>query len=257
MLRHTGWLLLIAGGASAQSPGKIVSVFGPGEQTTYSVTYMGIPTGRAQITVGWTMTQFGREVWPLVCVGETSDLAAVYRVKNRFISYWDPLERQSYGADFYVQESKHRVKERYQYDLVAGEALVTREAPGWPTTQKRYPIEQGTADLAAAGFKIRNIPLQVGAVHELPIFTGAKQYKMQATVVGKESLRTGLGELEVFRVTVNGDFSGKLTTKGLMTIFYTADEKQLPVRAEAKLLLGNVRIDAVRYEPGKTYTGAE
>jgi hypothetical protein len=37
-----------------------------------------------------------------------------------------------------------------------------------------------------------------------------------------------------------------------MTLFYTTDAKQLPVLAEAKLLLGSVRVEAVKYEPGLT-----
>ena len=257
MLRHMGWLMLLAGAAIAESPQKLISVFGPGEQTTYDVSYMGLTAGRAEITVGWKMEQFGRDVWPLVCVGETTQMAAVFPVKDRFISYWDPLTRSSVGADFFVHEDKHRAKSRFKYDFDAGEVTVTRESPGWPTTEKTFSIEQGTLDLAAAGFSLRNIPLQVGAVHDLPIFTGAKFYTMTATVVGRESIRTGLGELEVYRVTVNGDFTGKLATQGLMTLFYTADEKQLPVRAEAKLMLGSVKVEAVKYEPGRRYTGVE
>lgn len=244
-------LILIAGAAQAGEP---PSVFGPGEQTTYEVSYMGITAGRAQLTVGWKMEQFGKEVWPIVCVGETTSVAAVYPVKDRFITYWDPSTRRTLGADFFVHENKHRARERYVYDFDAGEAIVTRESPGWPKTERRHPIEQGTMDLAAAGFSLRNLPLEEGLVHELPIFTGVKLYKMRATVVGREKLSTALGELEVFRVTVNGDFSGKLTTQGLMTLFYTTDERRLPVRAEAKLLLGQVRIEVVKYEPGGSFT---
>lgn len=256
MLRKTIWWLLIAGAAQAEGIDQWVSVFGPGERTTYDVSYMGITAGKAEITVGWKMEQFGREVWPLVCVGETTSVGAtMYPVKDRFITYWDPMKRQTVGADFFVHENKHRRRERYAYDFDAGEAIVVTEAPGWPRSEKRLPIEQGTVDLAAAGFSLRNIPLVIGAVHELPIFTGTKLYRMQATVVGKEQLSTALGDLEVFRVTVNGEFSGKLATQGLMTLFYTADEKQLPVRAEAKLLLGQVRIEAVKYEPGMRSPG--
>ena len=253
-MRHTVWSLLIAGSALAAGP---VSVFGPGEQTTYEVRYMGIRAGRAELTVGWDMEQFGHQVWPIVCAAETTDLAAIYPIKDRFITYWDPLQRRTLGADFYVRENKFRVKERYLYDFDAGQATVTRESPGWPTTERHFDIEQGTVDLAAAGFSLRNVPLVAGEVHELPIFTGVKLFKMKATVVGRERLSTAFGELEVYRVTVNGDFSGKLATQGLMTLFYTADEKQLPVLAEAKLLLGQVRIEAVKYAPGRKLTGVE
>lgn len=252
MMRLTFPLLLLAGLAQA---GDVTSVFGPGEQTTYEVSYMGLSAGRAEITVGWTMDQFGREVWPLVCVGETTDLGAVYPIKDRFITYWDPRERKSMGADFIVHENKYRSRERFTYDHQAGVAHVQRQVPGRPPSGAMYEMEQGTLDLAAAGFALRNTPLVVGQVHEMPIFTGRKLYKMQARVVGRETITTGLGTLEVFRITVNGDFSGKLATEGLMQLFYTADEKQLPVRAEAKLVLGTVKIEAVKYEPGRRMTG--
>ncbi len=255
MKRHALWVALLASTAMAES--KLVSVFGPGEQTEYEVSYMGITAGRAQLTVGWKMEQFGHEVWPLVCVGETTSIGGIWPVKDRFISYWDPLERRTVGADFFVHENKHRRKERYQYDLESKQAVVTRQMEGQEPYERRYDIEQGTVDLAAAGFGLRNTKLVPGDVHELPIFTGVKLYKMKATVVGVERLDTELGKVDVYRVTVNGDFNGRLATKGLMTLFYTADEKQLPVRAEAEFLLGKVRLEAVKYLQGRVYTGAE
>lgn len=257
MQRQVLWLMVVAGAALAEDRAKLVSVFGPGEQTTYEVSYMGVTAGRAELTVGWGTEQFGREVWPLVCVGETTSLGALYPVKDRFITYWDPQQRRTLGADFFVHENKFRAKERYEYDFASSQAIVTRASPGWPTTEKRIDIMEGTVDLAAAGFSLRNLPLEAGQVHELPIFTGVKLYKMKATVVGKELLSTALGDVEVYRVTVNGDFSGKLATQGLMTLYYTTDERRLPVRAEAKLVLGQVRIEAIKYEPGRRYTGVE
>ncbi len=250
MRRHLAWLMVLAGAAQAH-PG-LTSVFGPGEQTDYEVSYLGITAGRARLTVGWQMEQFGRAVWPLVCDGE-STLGAIYPVKDRFISYWDPSARRTLGADFFIDENKQRRRDRYVYDFDAMEALVTRQRPGEATGEKRVAIEQGTVDLAAAGFGLRNTPLVAGQVHELPVFTGNRLYKMKASVMGREQLTTRLGPLEVFRVTVNGEFNGALKTRGLMTLFYTADEKQLPVRAEAEFLLGRVRLEAVRYLPGRTY----
>lgn len=231
------------------------SVFGPGEQTTYAVSYLGVPTGEAQITVGWKMLQFGREVWPLVCVGQTTSIAAAYPVKDRFVSYWDPVRRQAVGADFFVDEGRKRRRERYRYDEEQLTAFATKQHEGKGPVEVTYAIERGTLDLASAAFSLRNTPLVAGAVHEMPIFTGVKLYRMRATVEGKVTVETPLGALEAWRVTVNGDFDGKLSTKGLMTIYYSADERQVPVRAEAEFLLGSIVVEATRYEPGRTVAG--
>lgn len=240
-------MLLAPGLAAAKAPRN---VFGPGEQTTYEVSYLGIVAGTAQLTVGWKMQQFGREVWPLVCVGQTAQVGNVWPIKDRFVSYWDPLAGHSVGADFLADENKYRQRDRYEYDFAGQQAIVTRQKEGRPPYELRYEIPPGTMDLAAAGFGLRNTPLVPGTEREIPIFTGVKLYTMKATVVGKETLETRLGTVEVYRVTVNGDFNGKLATRGLMTLFYTADDKQLPVRAEAEFLLGTVRLDATKYLPG-------
>ncbi|MFT3707300.1 MAG: DUF3108 domain-containing protein [Archangium sp.] len=254
-------MLLLAGlvATSASAAGEIVSVFGPGEQTTYEVSYLGLVAGRAQLTVGWKMEQFGHEVWPLVCLGETTKATAgLWPIRDRFVSYWDPVERRTVGSDFFVEENKHRRRERYQYDLAAKQAIVTRYPEGKEPWQYAFDnIAEDTRDLAAAGFSLRNTPLVPGAVHEMPIFTGVKLYQMKATVIGREKLDSPLGALEVYRVTVNGDFNGKMATQGLITLFFTADEKQLPVRAEAEFLFGKVMIDAVKYEQGRVYKAGE
>ncbi len=246
-------MVMAAASASAETHRlKAISAFSPGEQTTYTVSYLGLTAGRARLTVGWEREQFGEQVWPLVCEGETASIAAIWPVKDRFVTYWDPLQRRTIGADFFVDEDKHHRKERYTYDLANRQATVMRQSPGRPMVERRFDIEPNTVDLAAAGFSLRNLKLVPGAVFELPIFTGVKTYKMQATVVGKELLTSALGQFEVFRVTVNGDFSGKLETQGLLTVFYTADEKQLPIRAEGRFLFGMVRIEAVEYLAGRT-----
>lgn len=248
-------LTLVPALALAEAPQSKRSAFGPGEQTTYEVSYLGVPTGVAQVTVGWKMEQFGREVWPLVCVGQTTSVAAAFPVKDRFVTYWDPRASRSVGADFFVDENRQRRRERYRYDFDALKAFTTKQKEGQEAWENAFDIDPSTMDLAATAFSLRNVPLEIGAVHRLPVFTGVKLYQATATVVGKETIETGLGPQEVYRVTVNGEFNGKLATKGLMTVYYTADARQVPVRAEAELVLGNVVLQATRYEPGRAVMG--
>ncbi len=238
------------GAAWAGAP--VSNAFGPGEETTYTVQFLGVTAGEAKVTVGWPTRRDGRAVWPLVCVGRTTGVATLYPLNDRFVSYWDPLTGDAIASDFLADENRKRRIERYQYDFVAMEAVTTKQSVGQAPRGGRYPIVARTVDLASAAFRLRTSRLEVGQVHELPIFTGGGLYQMKATVVGAERLTTMFGEVEVFRVTVNGEFSGKMATRGLMTLFFTADDKQLPVRAEAEFVIGAVVLEAVRYEPGRT-----
>lgn len=229
-----------------------LSAFGPGEQTSYEVSLLGVTAGTAQVTVGWPMEQFGKTVWPLVCVGQTSSVGAIYPVKDRFISYWNPSEQLPVGADFFVDERDERRRERFTYDRPGLLAKARKQREGQAPYELTYDLPSPDAmDIAAAGFWLRNVPLSVGLEREVPIFTGAKVYRMTIKVEAKERLTTRLGEFEVFRVTVNGDFPGMLATKDRMKVFYTADQRQLPVRAEAGFAMGSIVLEATRYEPGQ------
>ncbi len=237
-------------GASAFAAPR--SAFGPGEQTTYEVRYFGVPAGLGQITVGWSLEKEDHTVWPLICVGETTSIAQVYQVHDRFTSYWDPLTQRSVGSDFVVDENHQRRRERYRYDPELRKAFATKQKEGFAPGESSYDIEPNTLDLAAAGFWLRNVPLEAGATHEVPLFTGIHHYLMKATVEGRQSLTTPLGTFDVWRVAVNGEFNGNVATKGRIHVYYTADQRQLPIRAEAEFVIGTVVADAVQYLPGRS-----
>ncbi len=245
------WLLLGVVLASVSAGAAERSVFGPGEQLTFEVSLLGIPAGKAQVTVGWEMEQFGASVWPLVCVGETAHVAQAFNVKDRFVSYFDPSTGRSLGADFFVQEGNHRRRERYRYAPEQRRIFTTKQTAGRDAVDGEYESEPGTMDLAAAAFQLRNRKLEVGQRHELPIFTGTKTYQLYAIIDGTQTLTTKLGTFEAFKVRVNGDFNGKLATKGDMTLYLTTDERHVPVRMSAEFVVGSIQIDAVKYEPGR------
>jgi Protein of unknown function (DUF3108) len=243
--------VFLVASVSLASQAQRASAFGPGEQTTYAVSYLGLTAGTATLSVGWDMQQSGSTVWPLICVGETSRWGAVFPVKDKFVSYWDPAAKLPVGADFFVAENKFRQREHFAYDRSVSQAKVTRQRPNEESSERTHDISADTLDLASAGFALRNLDFKVGEVHEFPIFTGLKTYQLKATVLGQQELETALGTLSVFKVSVNGDFSGSLATKGLMNVYYTADERHLPVRAEAEFVLGTVALDVVKYLPGR------
>lgn len=245
------WLLLGVALASTGAVAAERAAFGPGEQLTFEVSLLGIPAGKAQVTVGWEMEQFGASVWPLVCIGETTNVAQAFNVKDRFVSYFDPSSGRSLGADFFVQEGNYRRRERYRYAPDQGKIFTTKQSAGRDAVDGEYESEPSTMDLAGAAFRLRNEKLAVGQRHEMPIFTGTKVYQLHALVDSKETVTTKLGTFETFKVRVNGDFNGKLATKGDMTLYLTTDDRHVPVRMSAEFVVGSILIDAVKYEPGR------
>lgn len=244
------WALVAAGPAFGDE--AIRSAFGPGEQSTFEVSYLGVPTGVAVITVGLKMQQFGKDVWPLVATAQT-DLD-LYPVHDRFVSYWDYTAGKNLGSEFVADENKKRRRERFKYDRAQNKIFATKQAGGKAEAAITYDVPDGTVDLCAAAFIVRNRSLKVGDQIKLPIFTGTITYVMDAKVLSKEKLPTPMGEKDCLKVSFTAEWSGGLATRRALTLWFTDDEVHLPVRFEADLMLGSVVAELKTYYPGKDYT---
>lgn len=256
MVKHLGSFvaLLLLGVAlpmSARASDGAASAFGPGEQSTYKVQYLGVSAGTAQITVGATTTQWGQKVWPIVTLANTDSILAVYPVRDRFVTYWDMSASRSVGHDLLADEGRKKRRQRVQIDHAKKVAKVLKQKEGEGPSEREYEVAPGTGDVAAATFMLRNQPLAVGRTFELPVFTGAKSFVMKAHVEGTEVQETTLGKREVYRIRVATAFSGKFESKRDLYAFLTTDPSHVPVRIEAEFILGKLVAELTDYKPGR------
>jgi hypothetical protein len=227
------------------------AAFGPGEQATYKVHYLGMTAATALITVGSETQQWGTEVWPIVAMVRTESMFAMYPVKDKFITYWDAAKSRSIGSDLFADENRKRRRERVKLNHESRAANVTRQKEGEGEKERTVAIPPGAADVAAAAFSIRNAPLEVGRTFQMPIFTGVKTFTMQAKVEEKRIEPTPFGKREVFKVRIQTDFSGKFAAKRDMFAYFTTDPAHILVRVEADFLLGTVEAELVEYKGGR------
>ena len=246
--------LLGAGGASAQGTG--VSAFGPGEQASYRVHYLGMTAGSAQVTVGAPMRQWGKDVWPIVSLAKSDAVAGVWPVKDKYVSYWDFNSQRVLGSDMHEDQNHKRRRVRVKLSDDGKSAQVVKQKEGEAATERNLDVLEGALDVTGATFALRNRALEVGQEYAYPVFTGSKSFLMKAKVEAKETLATAKGRQEVFRLRVSTDFSGSLASKRDMVAWLTADARHLPVRIEAELSLGSIVAELQDYQQGKTFTPA-
>lgn len=252
-MRHFGQALLgatlFAGPVWAGEPAR--SAFGPGEQSTFDVSYLGVPTGVAVISVGLKLEQYGQEVWPLVATAQT-DLP-IYPVRDRFVSYWDFTTGRNVGSEFHADENKKRRREKFRYDRRQNKVVALKQSGGKPEVEVTYDVPDGVVDLAAAAFQVRNQPLKLNDELSVPIFTGVITYTMRAKVDAREKRTTPMGEKDCLKVGFTAEWAGGLSARKL-TMWFTDDAFHVPVRFEAELVLGSVVADLKTFYPGKDYS---
>jgi len=235
--------LMLAAPTESLPPGSL----GPGEQITYRVTWLGLPAGTADVSVGAETSERPGSL-PIVTNGRC-DLV-VYPMRNKIVSWWDPASGRSRGLEMYSDENRKRRRLKIDFDGSEGKASVFRQTEGESPRESQVAVPAGAVDVASAVFFIRTAPLADGDELSMPIFTGSKLFRGIAQVEGRGPLETPLGERQAVRVRLRTEFSGKLSARELR-VWFSDDAAHVPMRMEADFALGPVVVEWTDYKPGR------
>ena len=236
---------------SIEAAPEACRAFGPGEQSTYKVAYLGVTAGSTQITVGAPTKFAGQQVWPIVSVAKSDPDLGVWPIKDKFVTYFQPGSQTSLGSDLFADENRKRRRQRVKLEANGSSALVVKQKEGQPPRESRHQLAPGTTDVAGATFALRNRPLNVGDEYAFPVFTGSKTFTLSAKVEGREKLKTPLGERDAVRVRVKTAFSGKLESKRDIIAFFSDDPFHIPLRIEMDFVVGTMVAELTEYKQGR------
>ena len=169
-------------------------------------------------------------------------VALLYRVQDRFNSYFDAKTLCSSKLIKHTEEGSHRRETVITYDYSRGKAVL-EERNFKDNQQKRTEndIPGCVTDVVSGILYVASLPLQQGANYSFPLNDGGKTVIVQAHVEGKEQVKTPAGTFQTVRVGPEGDY-GILKNRGRIWIWYTDDNQHLPVQIRAKLFWGTLTV---------------
>jgi hypothetical protein len=169
-------------------------------------------------------------------------VAMLYRVQDRFNSYFDAHSLCTYKLIKHTEEGSHRRETVITYDYNRRKAILD-EKNFKDNQQKRTEndIPGCVTDVVSGILYVASLPLQVGANYTFPLNDGGKTVNIQAHVEGKEQVKTPAGTFQTLRVGPEGDY-GVLKNRGRIWIWYTDDARHLPVQMRARLFWGTLTV---------------
>lgn len=222
------------------------SALEPGEEIRMSVSYLKLPSGEGTISIG---KPDDNGAWPLVFHGKTGGLAGLFDVRERLVSYWDPGSRLPLGSTLSAVELGDRHEDESKFDRGSLKATVTVARKGKVRTRE-VDVPADVLDLPSVFMYLRLQPLAVGERHSLPVLAGKDLFNVEAEVVRVERLDTGIGELDAVAVRVKTGLKGKFDSKRDTWLWFTADERHVPVRVSADFAVGSLVLAIKSYRPG-------
>jgi hypothetical protein len=108
------------------------------------------------------------------------------------------------------------------------------------------PIPAGTQDLISCLYYVRNqLPMTPGASLMLNVYHDKKNRQIEVRVENVETLEGSWGRAETAQVLVIMPFKGLFINKGNIRVWFTTDERRIPVRMKAKVIIGAIVADLV------------
>lgn len=102
--------------------------------------------------------------------------------------------------------------------------------------------------IMSAFYLVRSLPLKEGTTSRFAAVSGEKRYELKVIVHKREKIKTDLGEFNTVKVEPVLDGDGIFKSSGRIFIWFTDDEKRLPVLMQCEIKLGSIKAELTKVQ---------
>ena len=209
----------------------------PQKQTlTYSVDWRVFPAGTAVLhfesSGGWERISANADT-----IGAINLL---FHVSDRFQSTFDREKGCTYEFDKQTVEGRRQVNSTQKLDYAQGKSILDeKNQVTGQTKHLESPIPGCVSDLLTGMFYAASQPIEIGKTFVIPVVDALRVVPVTMKVEGREEIKTPLGAFKTLRVQPTAE-AGVVKNRGNIWIWYTDDERHLPVQMRARLFWGTI-----------------
>jgi hypothetical protein len=209
----------------------------PARQTlNYAVDWRVFPAG---------ITSFHEETdGDLQRVTVTADTAGavnlLFRVTDRFQSSFHRSTGCSESFSKQLIEGRRQVNSDLRFDYGKGKAILNeKNLVSGISKHQETPIPACVTDSLSAIFYAASQPMTIGQSFQMPLADAMKTVTVTMKVEGREEVKTPAGTFQTLRVEPTAD-AGIVKNRGNIWIWYTDDDRHMPVQMRARLFWGTI-----------------
>lgn len=242
-------LMLMA--VPAQAGIKRSVPFAPGEKLTYDIYWTFVYGGQAVLEVKPNTEVKGEPARHFHAKARTSEFAdSFYKVRDVLDSWTDMDAKRTLKFHQVQREGSYEKDTIFDMDWPS-KKLALYGLQGYKGT---LDIPGAVLDSLSALYTFRTYPLFPGQVVKNRVTDGKKIVMGTTRVMERETVETDLGEFDCYRVTLDTkDIGGvfKKSPDASIEIWFTADDRRIPVKVKSKVSVGHFTLELVEMErPG-------
>lgn len=224
--------------------------FGLGESLEYHVRYGFIPAGKARIAILDTVRVRGQLCYHGVSQARSAKgFDPIFRVRDKIETWIDCDSLYTHRYYKKTREGNYRAEKLVEYLHDVGLARFTDKGE----FKANYAIPRQIQDALSAVFWVRTLTFAEDTTLVVPVHDIKKTYNLQVVIGKKKMIKTRAGKFECYVVEPRLESGGifKKDKSARIWIWFTADERKLPVLMQSKVFFGRITAELEKYTPGE------
>ena len=224
--------------------------FGEGETLVYTIAWLKIEGGAMTLKTTRETTSDGVPMHRITLTATSNDyVSKFYPVRDLYESWVDARDFQPLRFEKHAREGRYESDEVEEFDL-------GKKIGSW--REDRTPLPERIQDIISSFYFLRSQPLAVGTDVRVDMFSRGKIYKLKASVLEKEKVETEAGTFDAFKVQpqLRENETAEDRNKGKLFLWFSADERRLPVMAKTVMPIGSVTARLTKVVPGNPLESA-
>jgi len=221
-----------------------------GEKLEYRVHYGFLSAGEATVQVHPELYIINNKIcYKATCFGKSvGAFDLITRIRDTWGTYMDTstlLPQRSYRD---ITEGKYKLKEGVYFYHDKGIADAERDHNG--VTKKTYQVPFGVQDIISGFYFLRKFDynkMKVNDTIKISAFFEDKLYDFKIKYVGKTKIDTKFGDIQAIKLVPIMPDNQLFNGENSISVFLSDDKNKIPVRMQAEMFVGSVKVDLVKY----------
>lgn len=227
--------------------------FGPGEKLTYYISWSNfMQAGTAVLEVREDRGVDGSERYRIISTANSAGIVAkFYKVSDIVESVVDGNHHVRTLAFRLDQTHGKRSKKRdMAFDRAKGTVQVSADG-----RQERFAVPDDVQDALSSLYYVRTRQdFVVGKPIVVNVHDDGKTWAVEVITLGREKLKTVLGEIDTIKIKTYPRYEGVFRNKGEIFIWLTDDARKIPVLMKSTITIGTIVSTLVEVRTGEKGT---
>jgi hypothetical protein len=209
----------------------------PQKQTlSYSVDWRVFPAGTAVVHFEAT----GDNERVTASADTSGAINLLFHVSDHFQATFDRTKGCTAEFDKQTVEGRRQVNSTLKLDYTQLKSILDeKNVVKGLTKHLETPIPGCITDLLSGLFYASSQPIEVGKTFVIPVVDALHTVPVTMKAEGREEIKTPVGTFKTIRVQPTAD-AGVVKNRGNIWIWYTDDDRHLPVQMRARLFWGTI-----------------